>query len=113
MTTHTSDASVKPRSALMDGRATLTMVVSSTIISTPRHSTMRASQRLRSSRVWGMDAIPGGQLFIWPPLIIHAVPWRSTSTPKISAQKVFCSGMVTWPPSASALKMRCASETVG
>src|SRR5260221_1611375 len=48
-TTHTSVDSVKRRSSRIEGRATPTMVVSSTIISSPRHRTMRASQRLRLS----------------------------------------------------------------
>ena len=49
-TTHTSEVSVKRKSVRMEGSATFTMVVSSTIISTPRQSTMSAHQRLRPSR---------------------------------------------------------------
>ncbi|MND03125.1 hypothetical protein D3C83_228040 [compost metagenome] len=50
MTTHTSVVSVKPRSTLIEGSATFTMVVSSTIIRSPRQSTISASQRVRLVR---------------------------------------------------------------
>src|SRR6186713_885178 len=43
--TQTNSASEKPRSARIDGRATLTIVTSSTAIRTPRQTTPRASQR--------------------------------------------------------------------
>src|SRR5262249_25257559 len=46
LTTHASDVSVKPRSVRIDGSATFTIVVSSTIISVPQHRTIRANQRL-------------------------------------------------------------------
>ena len=39
LTTHTSAASVNCRSSRIDGSATFTIVVSSTIISTPAHRT--------------------------------------------------------------------------
>jgi hypothetical protein len=45
-TTQASDACEKPRSVRMEGRATFTMLWSSTIIRSPRHSRYRASQRL-------------------------------------------------------------------
>ncbi len=48
LTTQARPACEKPRSAWMDGSATFTMVMSSTIISIPVHSTTRAIQRLRS-----------------------------------------------------------------
>src|SRR5215210_1887333 len=50
--THTSDVSEKPRSVLIDGSATLTTVISSTIIRSPRHKMTRASHRL--SRVFAI-----------------------------------------------------------
>src|SRR5437879_6487173 len=50
-TTQTSEVSVKARSSRIDGRATFTMVVSRTIISSPEQRTMRASQRFRASRL--------------------------------------------------------------
>jgi len=43
-----------PRSSWIEGSATFTMVTSSTIISMPTHSTYSASQRERSSCVWGV-----------------------------------------------------------
>ena len=46
------------------------------------------------------------------PLTIQGTPKRSTSMPNRSAQNDFSSGMVIWPPSASALKMRSASSTL-
>src|SRR6267154_3724743 len=48
-TTQTSDVSVKSRASRIDGRATFTIVVSRTIISSPMQRTMSASQRLRES----------------------------------------------------------------
>jgi hypothetical protein len=39
LTTQASDVSVKPRSSLIDGRATFTIVASSTIIRLARHRT--------------------------------------------------------------------------
>ena len=57
-TTHTSEVSVKRRSSLIDGSATFTIVVSSTIIKTPKHRTMNASQRLRRSMVLVMHFAP-------------------------------------------------------
>src|SRR5689334_16997509 len=48
-TTQASEVSVKPRSVRIDGSATFTIVASSTIIRTPKHSTYSASQRRRSS----------------------------------------------------------------
>src|SRR3954462_7947897 len=50
LTTHASDVCEKPRSARIDGSATFTIVVSSTIIRLPRHSTTSAVQRVRLSR---------------------------------------------------------------
>src|SRR5258708_7319277 len=47
--TQTSDVSLKARSSRIDGRATFTIVVSRTIISSPMQRTMSASQRLRES----------------------------------------------------------------
>jgi hypothetical protein len=44
--THTSDVSEKFRSVLIEGRATLTTVMSRTIIRSPRHKIMSASHRL-------------------------------------------------------------------
>ncbi len=49
LTTHASDVSEKPRSSRIDGSATFTIVVSSTIIRSPRHRTNSASQRVRVS----------------------------------------------------------------
>src|SRR5438552_5508718 len=46
-TTQTSEVSVKARSSRIDGRATFTIVVSRTIIRSPRQRTNSASQRLR------------------------------------------------------------------
>ena len=48
-TTQASEASVKPRSVRIDGSATFTMVVSSTIMKLPRQRTTKASQRARTS----------------------------------------------------------------
>ena len=56
--TETSLVWVKCRSARIDGSATFTMVVSSTIINTPRHSTISAHQRLRSSRCSFIRRLP-------------------------------------------------------
>ena len=49
MTTQASEVWEKPRSVLIDGSATFTIVESSTIIRSPRQRTISASQRLRSS----------------------------------------------------------------
>src|SRR5579862_4101092 len=46
LTTQASDVSEKPRSLRMDGSATFTIVLSRTIISVPKHRTIRANQRL-------------------------------------------------------------------
>ena len=48
-TTQASEVSEKPRSARIDGRATFTIVVSRTIIRSPRQRTISASQRVRLS----------------------------------------------------------------
>ena len=42
-------------------------------------------------------------------VISHGVPKRSTTAPNDGDQNVFCSGIRTEPPSASASKTRCAS----
>jgi hypothetical protein len=47
--THASADCEKPRSALIDGSATLTIVESRMIVSIPTHSTTRASQRVVAS----------------------------------------------------------------
>src|SRR6266699_4042998 len=52
-TTQTSEVSVKARSSRIDGRATFTIVVSRTIISSPKQRTMSASQRFR----WSMPLV--------------------------------------------------------
>src|SRR5579864_4985905 len=57
LTTHTSEVSVKPRSAAIDGKATFTIVVSSTIMSTPRHRTISANQRLLPWMEWVMQGL--------------------------------------------------------
>src|SRR6185295_12863430 len=49
LTTHTSALSVKPRLPWIEGSATFTIVVSSTIMSSPAHSMYRASHFFRSS----------------------------------------------------------------
>ena len=46
---------------------------------------------------------------VFSQLIIQGVPKRSTSMPKRCAQKVSWIGIVTWPPSEKALKIRSAS----
>ena len=48
-TTQASEPSEKPRSVRIDGSATFTMVVSSTIMKLPKQRTMKARQRARSS----------------------------------------------------------------
>src|SRR6267143_6214216 len=48
-TTQTSEVSVKSRASRIEGRATFTIVVSRTIISSPMQRTMSATQRLRAS----------------------------------------------------------------
>src|SRR3954467_8261360 len=48
LTTQASDSSLKPRSCRIDGSATLTTVLSSTTISSPRQRIQKATQRLRS-----------------------------------------------------------------
>ena len=53
LTTHASDVCENPRSALIDGSATFTIVVSRTIIRVPRQRTISASQRVRLSMVIG------------------------------------------------------------
>src|SRR6266516_3102486 len=50
-TTHASELWVNPRSVRIDGSATFTIVVSSTIMKLPRHRTIRARQRARCSLV--------------------------------------------------------------
>src|SRR5205814_9958711 len=52
------EVSVKLRSSLIDGSATFTIVVSSTIIKTPKHRTINASQRLRQSMSLVMPVAP-------------------------------------------------------
>src|SRR4051794_5567161 len=49
LTTQTSVVSVKRRSSRIEGSATFTIVVSSTIISTPVHNTISAHHLRRSS----------------------------------------------------------------
>src|SRR6185295_4794225 len=49
LTTHTSALSVNPRLPWIDGSATFTIVVSSTIMSSPAHSMYKASHFFRSS----------------------------------------------------------------
>src|SRR5258706_7218264 len=61
LTTHTNEVSLKPRSAAIDGNATFTIVVSITIMSTPRHRTISASQRLLPWMDWLTQAPPVGQ----------------------------------------------------
>ena len=51
MTTQASDVCEKPRSARIDGSATLTIVVSRTIIRLPMQRTTSANQRFRPSIV--------------------------------------------------------------
>ena len=59
------------------------------------------------------DGVLGhGRHAFTPALIIHGVPKRSVTRPKPSAQKVASYGMVTFPPSASALKMRSPSAAL-
>src|SRR5882762_4845688 len=48
-TTQTNEVSIKSRASQIEGRATFTIVVSRTIISSPRQRTMSATQRLRAS----------------------------------------------------------------
>src|SRR2546423_7943684 len=59
LTTHTSAVSLNARSVRMDGSATFTMVVSSTIMSTPRQRTRRAHQRRWWSMPWDMKEVLG------------------------------------------------------
>src|SRR3954453_21903238 len=49
--TQASPDCVKPRSALMEGRATFTTVASRTIMSMPTHRTISAAQRLAGGAV--------------------------------------------------------------
>jgi hypothetical protein len=51
LTTQASDVSENARSSRIDGSATFTIVVSSTIIRSPMQRTMSASQRVRLSMV--------------------------------------------------------------
>ena len=51
LTTHASEASEKPRLSWIDGSATFTIVVSSTIIRSPMQRTISASQRCLRSMV--------------------------------------------------------------
>jgi len=57
LTTHTSEVAENPRSALIDGRATFTIVTSRTIIKTPRQSTRRANHFRRPSSI-SVEGIP-------------------------------------------------------
>jgi hypothetical protein len=52
------------------------------------------------------DRQSAGSLFT-----IHGMPKRSVTMPKPGDQKVFSYGIVTVPPWASALKIRCPSAT--
>jgi hypothetical protein len=56
-TTQASEVSVKPRSSLIDGSATPTIVTSRTIIRSPRHNTISASQRLLPSMLIGSSGV--------------------------------------------------------
>ena len=51
-TTQARDVSVNPRSSRIEGSATFTIVMSTTIIRSPRHRTYRASQRERVSAMF-------------------------------------------------------------
>src|SRR6266581_1568458 len=68
-TTQTSEVSVKARSSRIDGRATFTIVVSRTIISSPKQRTMSASQRFR----WSMPLVTIILLFLLllPEFLLH------------------------------------------
>src|SRR6266571_84155 len=70
-TTQTSEVSVKARSSRIDGRATFTMVVSSTIISSPRQRTMSASQRFRWSRLLVTIISPLSFLLLLLEVLLH------------------------------------------
>src|SRR6266581_6383296 len=70
-TTQTSEVSVKARSSRIDGRATFTMVVSSTIISSPRQRTMSASQRFRWSRLLVTSISPLSFLLLLLEVLLH------------------------------------------
>src|SRR5260370_32393987 len=73
LTTHVRSAWLKCRPRWIEGNATFTIVESRTIISWPKQTTTRASQRLRS--------LTGGRvadlwIFIMPPLT-NLPTWRS------------------------------------
>ena len=61
-TTQASEVCEKPRSSRIDGSATFTIVVSSTIIRSPRQRTKSASQRLRLS----LAASARSSFSFWP-----------------------------------------------
>src|SRR5947209_9646328 len=58
-TTHASEDCEKPRSRLIEGSATFTIVLSSTIISEPRQTTIRAIQRERVSEIAEVISLSG------------------------------------------------------
>src|SRR6266568_777059 len=70
-TTQTSEVSVKARSSRIDGRATFTMVVSRTIMSSPRQRTMSASQRFRLSMLLVTTISPLSLLRLLPEVLLH------------------------------------------
>src|SRR6266705_4790646 len=70
-TTQTSEVSVKARSSRIDGRATFTMVVSRTIMSSPRQRTMSASQRFRLSMLLVTTISLLSLLRLLPGVILH------------------------------------------
>src|ERR1041385_3428247 len=79
--TQARDASENPRSALTDGSATLTMVVSRTSMSVPRHSTVNASHRRRpasgvAAGGWVVDAATGLAV-MWRGLGFAAIPGQA------------------------------------
>src|SRR5882672_6673128 len=103
LTTHTTEVSVNPRSERIDGNATFTMVVSSTIISSPMHSSVSAHQRLSAC-----TPVIGQVGSTW---IIQPTPYLSWSMPKQGEKKVLVSGICTWPPAPSLSNSDLASAS--
>src|SRR5262249_43435270 len=66
----------------------------------------------RAQHVQRQPAPVGHSGFVPPAITIQCTPNLSLTIPKLEAKKVFVSGCVTLPPSASAPKMRlaCASS---
>src|SRR5687768_14363341 len=105
--TQAREASLKPRSAWMEGRATFTIVVSSTIMRTPMQRTKKASQRFLASAVWFMLDLRGerGPVYVdrvragavtSGPLLVVRLPFVGASRQNSAMTGAMALGRTPW-----------------